>query len=124
MTATHDPFAFHPFGKWAASYASLPSGHTTTAFSVLVAAGTLWPQARPLLWIYALLMAVSRVAVTAHFPSDLIAGAVAGSLGALIIRRHFALRRLGFSLDGEGVLHVYPGPSPRRIKAVARGLWA
>ena len=121
---TPDPFAFYPLGKWAASYASLPSGHTTTVFSVLVAFGTVWPQARPLLWVYALLMAVSRVAVTAHYPSDVIAGAVVGALGALMVRRYFALRHLGFSVTRDGAFHRYPGPSPRRIKAVARRLVA
>ena len=48
-----DPYLFSPF-NWPAAYASLPSGHATTAFSVLVAFGTLWPRARTVLWIYAL----------------------------------------------------------------------
>ena len=39
---------FSPF-TWRAAYASLPSGHATTAFSVLVAFGTLWPRARTIL---------------------------------------------------------------------------
>jgi membrane-associated phospholipid phosphatase len=45
-----DPSLFHPF-SWPAAYASLPSGHATTALSVLVAFGTLWPRARTFLWI-------------------------------------------------------------------------
>ena len=52
-----DPYAFSPF-NWPADYASLPSGHATTAFAVLVAFGTLWPRGRTVLWIYALLIAV------------------------------------------------------------------
>ncbi len=118
-----DPFLFSPF-SWLAAYAGLPSGHAATALSVLVAFGTLWPRGRTLLWIYALLIAASRVAVTAHYPSDVLAGALVGVVGALLVRRWFALRGLGFSIAPDGVLHQKPGPSLRRIKAVARGLLA
>jgi membrane-associated phospholipid phosphatase len=114
-----DPYLFNPF-TWPAAYASLPSGHSTTAFSVLVAFGTLWPQARAVLWIYAVLIAISRVMVTAHYPSDVLAGAAVGAAGALLVRRYFALRRLGFSVGAGGAIHQYPGPSLRRIKSVAR----
>jgi membrane-associated phospholipid phosphatase len=118
-----DPYLFAPF-IWRSDYASLPSGHATTAFSVLVAFGTLWPRARTVLWIYALAIAMSRIAVTAHYPSDVLAGALVGTLGALLVRHYFALRRLGFSIGPEGVPHQFPGPSLRRIKAVARELLA
>jgi membrane-associated phospholipid phosphatase len=118
-----DPFAFAPF-IWRADYASLPSGHATTAFSVLVAFGTLWPRARTALLLYALAIAASRVMVMAHYPSDVLAGAVVGTVGALMVRRYFALRRLGFSAGPGGELHQYPGPSLKRIKAVARELLA
>jgi membrane-associated phospholipid phosphatase len=121
VTGVLDPYAFRPF-IWRADYASLPSGHATTAFAVLVAIGTLWPRARTAMWIYALLIAASRVVVHAHFPSDVLAGAVVGTVGALMVRRWFALRHLGFSLGPDGVVHQWPGPSPRRIKAVARGV--
>jgi len=118
-----DPFAFAPF-IWRADYASLPSGHATTAFSVLVAFGTLWPRARTALLLYALAIAASRVMVMAHYPSDVLAGAVVGTVGALIVRRYFALRRLGFSAGAGGELQQYSGPSLKRIKAVARELLA
>ena len=97
-----DPYLFSPF-KWTADYASLPSGHATTAFAVLVAFGTLWPRARTVLWIYALLIAASRVVVTAHYPSDVLAGAAVGIVGALLVRRWFALRGLGFSIAPDGL---------------------
>ncbi len=118
-----DPFLFDPF-SWPAAYASLPSGHATTAFSVLVAFGTLWPRARAILWVYALAIVASRVAVNAHYPSDVLAGAIVGATGALLVRRYFALRRLGFSVSPDGSVCVYPGPSLRRIKCVARALLA
>lgn len=118
-----DPFLFSPF-KWTAAYASLPSGHATTAFSVLVAFGSLWPRWRTELLIYAGLISLSRLVVTAHFPSDVFAGALVGIVGVLMVRRYFALRRLGFSIGPDGALHQYPGPSFKRIKAVARELLA
>ncbi len=118
-----DPYLFSPF-KWTSEYASLPSGHATTAFAVAVAFGTLWPRWRTVLWAYALLIAVSRVVLTAHYPSDVLAAAGVGVVGALLVRRWFALRGLAFSIAAGGVLHQKPGPSLRRIKAVARALLA
>ena len=64
---------------------------------MLVAFGALWPRTRRYLLIYALLIVVSRVVVTAHYPSDVLAGALVGAVGALLVRRWFAMRRLGFS---------------------------
>ncbi len=116
------PFEFHPFSS--AAYASMPSGHATTVFSILVALGSLWPRGRTVLWIYAVAILVSRVVVSAHYPSDVVAGAVVGTVGALLVRRWFALRRLGFSVAPDGQIHQYPWPSARRLKAVARELLA
>jgi membrane-associated phospholipid phosphatase len=115
------PFAYEPF-HWRPDFASLPSGHTTTAFATLVAVGALFPRARPFLWGFALLIAVSRIAVSAHFMSDVIAGAAVGALGAWCVRDWFALRRLGFVVTRDGAVKALPGPSPGRIKRVARTL--
>lgn len=120
---TLDPFLYSPFA-WKAAYAGMPSGHATTAFAVLVSFGTLWPRARTALLVYALLIALSRVIVTAHYPTDVLAGALVGIVGAMMVRSYFAHRRLGFSASLDGEIHQYPGPSLRRIKAVARGLLA
>ncbi len=67
---------------------------------------------------------LSRVAVTAHYPSDVLAGALVGTVGALMVRRYFALRRLGFSVLPDGTDRAFPGPSLKRIKSVARELLA
>jgi undecaprenyl-diphosphatase len=120
---TLDPYLFSPF-VWRAAYAGMPSGHATTAFAVLVAVGTLWPRARTVLLIYALLIAISRVVVTAHYPTDVLAGALVGIIGATMVRRYFADHRLGFVAEADGTIHQYPGPSLKRIKAVARDLLA
>jgi undecaprenyl-diphosphatase len=114
-----DPLLFSPF-SWPAAYAGLPSGHAATAFSVLVAFGSLFPRWRTELIIYATLIALSRMVVNAHYPSDVFAGALVGIGGALLVRRYFAVRRLGFSISPDGALRQYPGPSLKRLKAVAR----
>jgi undecaprenyl-diphosphatase len=116
----NDGWAYAPFG-WQAAYASLPSGHATTAFSALVAIGAIFPAARSLMWTYAVMIAVSRVVVAAHHPSDVLAGAFVGAVGAFLVRNWFASRRLGFVVDAGGSVRAMPGPSLRRIvKAVAR----
>jgi undecaprenyl-diphosphatase len=113
-----NPFLYHPF-EWRPAYASLPSGHTTTAVAAAVAIGALWPRSRPYLWTYALLIALSRLVITAHHPSDVVGGAVVGGLGAVLVRDWFAARRLGFVVAVDGGIHAMPGPSWRRLKEVA-----
>jgi membrane-associated phospholipid phosphatase len=124
MVAGHfDPYAFSPF-IWRADYASLPSGHATTAFAVMVALSNIWPGARTYFLIYAVMIAMSRVVLTAHYPTDVAAGALVGIVGALMVRRWFALRRLGFSIGPDGTTRPYPGPSRKRLKSIARALLA
>ena len=117
------PFAYEPF-SWRPDFASFPSGHVTTAFAAFVAIGAILPRARPLLLIYALLISASRIAVVAHFPSDVIAGAAFGAFGAIWVRDWFAVRRLGFHVGADGKVQADPGPSWRRIKRVAGALLA
>jgi undecaprenyl-diphosphatase len=121
VVAGEDVFLYK-FFLWRADYASFPSGHATTAFSVAVAFGALWPRLRPLLWTYAVAIALSRIIVTAHHPSDVLAGAIAGAVGALLVRDWLAARRLGFLIRADGTVDPMPGPSWARIKRVARSL--
>lgn len=63
---------------------SFPSGHTATA--VGLAAGLVWlyPNGRFLFPALAALVGCQRVVSCAHYPSDVLAGAAAGSLVALL----------------------------------------
>lgn len=115
------PFEFVPFG-WSAAYASLPSGHGTTSFAAAFALASLFPRWRVSLWCLAGLIAASRVIVGAHFPSDVIAGAVIGTLGALAVRNLFALQRLGFVVAPDRSVRALPGPSRLRVTAALRAL--
>jgi membrane-associated phospholipid phosphatase len=122
MVAGEDVFLYKLF-VWRPEYASFPSGHATTAFAAAIAFGVLWPRLRLLMWGYAIVIALSRVIVTAHHPSDVVAGAIAGVVGALLVRDWFAARRLGFLVRADGRVEALPGPSFQRIKRVARGLF-
>ena len=69
---------------------SFPSGHTTAAFDSMVAL-FLTSHRKKISWtafIFAILMAVSRIYLVVHFPTDVIAGILvgtaAGVAGALI----------------------------------------
>ncbi|MGZ3312134.1 MAG: phosphatase PAP2 family protein, partial [Xanthobacteraceae bacterium] len=117
------PFSYRPLG-WSVEYASLPSGHSIDAFAAATAIGALWPWTRPFMWTYAVAIAVSRVVLTAHFPSDVMVGAVAGVVGVLLVRDWFASRGLAFVLRPDGTVRRLPGPSLARIKRVARQLIA
>jgi membrane-associated phospholipid phosphatase len=111
-----DPFAYIPF-IWKPEYASMPSGHSTTAVAAAVAIGALWPAARHVLWVYALLIMFSRIVVLEHHPSDVLAGVLVGAVGADLVRRWFAARHLLFAASD---LTALPGPSFSEIwQAVA-----
>ena len=118
-----DIYLYAPFG-WNSAYASFPSGHTTTAFATLVAFTALWPRLFQVWWIFAILVGVSRVVVTAHHPSDVVAGAVFGAVGALLVRDWFAARGLVFTMNGQGAFRTMPGPSAGRIGAALRRVMA
>jgi membrane-associated phospholipid phosphatase len=102
------------------AYASFPSGHAVTAFALAFAVSSLWPRARVAMTVYAILIAVSRLVLLAHHPSDVVAGALIGVIGAMFVRYWFAARRLGFSIRRDGAIVPLAGPLPRHLKGVAR----
>jgi undecaprenyl-diphosphatase len=61
---------------------SFPSGHTlhAVAFSLVAVAG--FPQLAPLVYPFAVLVAVSRPVLGLHYPSDVLAGALLGAATA------------------------------------------
>src|SRR5882672_650005 len=106
------------------AYASLPSGHAVTSFALAFAVSAVWPQARAAMIVYAILIAISRLVLLAHHPSDVVAGALIGVIGAMIVRYWFAARRLGFAIHRDGTIVALAGPSSGRLKRVARGAFA
>lgn len=75
---------FPPSLDWA--FNSMPSGHTTVSFAGLVMIGMLAPKYKVLTWTLAIIIGVSRVAVGAHWPSDVILGAFIGMAFADIVK--------------------------------------
>jgi membrane-associated phospholipid phosphatase len=117
--------AFH-FSHFAGNpaYYSFPSGHATTAFALAFAVSVVWPQARVAMAVYAIVIAATRLVLVAHHPSDVVAGALVGIVGAMFVRYWFAARRLGFAIQRDGSIVSLAGPSSGRLKRVARGAFA
>jgi membrane-associated phospholipid phosphatase len=106
------------------AYSSFPSGHSITAFALAFAVSSVWPRARIPMIVYALIILATRLVLLAHHPSDVVAGALIGVIGAMFVRYWFAARRLGFAIHQDGTIAPLVGPSSGRLKRVARGAFA
>jgi membrane-associated phospholipid phosphatase len=114
-----NPFNFAPFNGTEA-YFSFPSSHAVTSAALAFAVSAIWPRAQPFMIIYALLIAMTRLVLVAHHPSDVLAGMAIGVMGAMIVRYWFAVRRLGFAIKSEGEIVPLPPIVFSRSKRVAR----
>lgn len=98
------------FPAWQSSYASFPSGHSQTAFAAALAFAALFPRWRRPLIAAAVLVAFSRVAVEAHYFTDVVAGSLWGAWFTLMTREWFARRAIVFTPGPQRA----PFPMPRR----------
>lgn len=65
----------------ARDYYSFPSGHSINAFAaVTILEAVVWPSVVPLLLVIAFGIAVSRVYLRLHYPTDVLVGALLGRL--------------------------------------------
>lgn len=76
---------FVEFPCFPATYqvASFPSGHATTAFAAAVLLAIWYPRGSGVFLGLAALVALSRVVLGSHFPSDVLTGALLGSMVSL-----------------------------------------
>jgi undecaprenyl-diphosphatase len=102
-------FYFSHFAGTSA-YASFPSAHAITSAALAFAVSALWPRLRIPMIIYALLIIASRLVLLAHHPSDVVAGALFGVIGAMAVRYWFAAHRLGFAIGHDGAILPSRGP--------------
>ena len=103
-------YGFDPFNMYA-RFHSFPSGHSVTMGALAVALAILLPAYRWWFLAAGVLLASTRMVVNAHFASDVVAGLLVGSLGALLVARLFAARgwvlvrcrqgRLGLAAPGR-----------------------
>ncbi|GMP02178.1 phosphatase PAP2 family protein [Bradyrhizobium sp. TM239] len=115
-----NPFNFMPF-EGTGAYASLPSGHAVAAFALAFAVSALWPRLRVFMFTYAIVILLTRLVLVAHHPSDVVAGALVGTVGAMAVRYWFAARRLGFAICADGTIVPLAGAVSGHLKGVARG---
>lgn len=94
-------FNFQPFNGTEA-YFSMPSAHVVTSFALAFAVASVWPKLKVPMYLYAVAIAASRLVLLAHHPSDVVAGALVGLSGALIVRTWFAVGRSGFAIGPGG----------------------
>ena len=88
---------------------SFPSGHTTAAFAMAMG----WQLAsekkwlKTFGWIFAVLMGFSRLYVGVHYPTDVLAGALIGTMGSVvawqIVKRVFAALEKRKREKNEGI---------------------
>jgi membrane-associated phospholipid phosphatase len=102
-----NPFNFVHFAGMEA-YFSFPSAHSITAFALAFAVAAAWPRLRGVMIAYALVIAFTRLVLLAHHPSDVVAGAAIGIIGAMCVRYWFAVRGLGFAVDPDGAISPLP----------------
>ncbi|MDZ4684105.1 MAG: phosphatase PAP2 family protein [Planctomycetaceae bacterium] len=97
LTSVAETFSgLFPFGAGGSAAQSFPSAHTATATGLAVALTALYPQGRWWFVTLAGLVAVHRVESSAHYPSDVCAGAMVGwlvgTLCVAITARMYPLR--------------------------------
>ncbi|MGD9501875.1 MAG: phosphatase PAP2 family protein [Methyloceanibacter sp.] len=89
-------FAFDP------DYAALPSGHATNIFAFATVIGMLWPRGRVMLYTLAAWIAASRVLIGQHYVTDVVLGAILGTVFPYWVRDRFAARRWLFERTPQG----------------------
>ena len=65
--------------------ASFPSGHAANAVAGAYTISRIWPQGAAVAWTLAALIGFSRIYVGAHYPLDVVGGAIVGWLCALFV---------------------------------------
>ena len=79
---------------------SFPSGHSQTGWALAISLAIIFPKATYFLIIFATMISLSRVLLTVHFLSDIIAGAFISIITAILLKRHYLDKADAESLSG------------------------
>jgi len=94
---------------------SFPSGHTAASFAAATALSMAYPRARPLLYLSAVAVGLSRIHLGHHFLSDVIAGGAIGVGVGWISGEAVGVRRQ------PGRLQTSSSPSGGRLRRAIAG---
>lgn len=89
-----------------------PSGHATQVFALAACLALLYPRARYAWFAAALVVSMQRVVELAHYPSDVVGGALVGVLG-------YAMTAKLFRVDAWAIAR--PGADPLKAGASSPG---
>ncbi|MGV8830373.1 MAG: phosphatase PAP2 family protein [Devosia sp.] len=112
-------FHFQPvLNDW--SFQSFPSGHSTTALATAMVVGFMVPRFSGLILLIGLMTGLSRIVIGMHYPTDVVAGFVLGTLGAYAVRNFFASRGWLFVARKDGRVRFRGLHNLRRVFRGAR----
>lgn len=84
-------YGFEPF-HIGYEFNSMPSGHATTVFAIATTCSIFWPKYRIPLFLFAAIVAISRLVLTSHYLGDVLAGAFIGTMTAIVMKRYIPLK--------------------------------
>jgi membrane-associated phospholipid phosphatase len=98
-----------------ADYQSFPSGHAACAVAAALTLAVVAPRYRVQLLLAALLLALTRVVMVAHYLSDVVAGAALAWVVVVSLQRAFARHGVQLAPAGTPGIGVPPSPFAQRV---------
>ncbi len=95
IVVRHRPFVDHVVNQLiqkSATSKSFPSDHAAISFALAGVLSYFYPKWTIAIYVFAFLIALSRVFVGVHYPTDIVVGAAVGIFSALIMRIAFGSR--------------------------------